>query len=136
MSKLHALMKTLPPLSLAAMKKGGPVKATNEAAHPESLLCLTAQHVSAIRPNLEAIGWLEKIVNEQSVDNARVAYFGLSDIHKATVLNGYLIKNNGKYRLSYDGSTYCSRFIVKPMLKSQYEFPLTTRAELFGGGIA
>ncbi|SOE81041.1 hypothetical protein SAMN05446927_4296 [Caballeronia arationis] len=132
MSKLHKLMKTLPRLSQATLKKGAPRKTTARGMPPEGLLIQLARYASAIRPHLVAIEWLETIANEQSLDAARNAFTRLSDTGKAIVVNGYLIKNNGKYRFTFDDSNYCSRFVVlqQSMLKSPYEFPVTTLATL------
>jgi hypothetical protein len=102
-------------------------------AHAESLLFQLARYASAIRPNLAAFEWLEKLVNERSLDEARSAFFSLSETGQAIVMNGYLIQNNGKYRLNIDGGTYSTRFVLKAALKSPYDFPVTTFAALSAG---
>jgi hypothetical protein len=132
MSDIHTLIKTFPRLSSAALENGGPEKTVNRGAHAESLLFQLARYASAIMPNLAAFEWLKKLVNERSLDEARNAFLSLSETGQAIVMNGYLIKNNGKYRLSFDGATFGTHFVLKAALKSPYEFPVTTFAAMCG----
>lgn len=132
MSNIHALIKKFPRLSPAAIANAGPQKFKTEGAQAKNLVYQLACYVSAIRPNLAGIEWLEQLVSEQSLDAARSAFLSLSETGQAIVMNGYFIKNNGKYRLSFDGGTYGTRFVMKTALKSPYEFPVTTFAAMCG----
>jgi hypothetical protein len=130
MSNVHAMIKTLPRLMPSVMAKGAPFKTSIKGARADAPFDQAKYYAAAIWPNLEAIQWLEQIARERSLDDARKAYDRLSETRKAIVMNGYLIKNNGKHRLTFDGSMYGSRFVVKPVLKSPYEFPVTTFAAM------
>lgn len=132
MSKLHSLMKTLPRPTKAAMDKGAPYRTPIKGARADVPFDQARFHAAAVWPNLVAIEWLERIVNERSIEDARQAFEELSKTRQAIVMNGYLIKNNGKHRLTFDGTMYRSGFVVKPVLKSPYEFPVTTFAAWAG----
>lgn len=128
MSKRHSLFKTLPRLSPEVMQKVAPVKCQIKGARADAPFDPAKYYAAAIWPYVAAVRWLEKIASERSLDDARKAFERLSETRKAIVMHGYRIKNNGKHRLSFDGTMYRSRFTVKPLLKSPYEFPVTTLA--------
>ncbi|SKC49543.1 hypothetical protein [Paraburkholderia hospita] len=135
MSKLQALLKTLPSLSPAIIATGAPIKYLEKALPHENVAGQLARYAAAIEPNIAAIIWLETLVEEKSAAEARDAFLSLADIDKAVVMNGHLIRNHGKHRVTFDGSKYISRFVVKPQstLTCRYDFPVTTWSALASG---
>ncbi|MGF6540290.1 hypothetical protein [Paraburkholderia youngii] len=138
MSKLHALLKTLPRLSAVAEAIGAPIKYFEKGLPAEDLARQLARYAASVQPNITAIEWLETIVEEESMGEGRKAFMRLTDIEQAVVVSGHLIRNNGKHRLTFDGSRYISRFVVKPqsMLTRRYDFPVTFWSTLASGAAA
>lgn len=130
MAKLHALMKTLPHLTPEAMAKGSPYKAPFKGARAAVPFDQARFHAAAVWQNLAAIEWLEKVVDDRSIDEASKTFDSLFETRQAIVVNGYLIRNNGKHGLTFDGTMYRSHFVVKPASESPYEFPVTRFAAL------
>lgn len=132
MSKLHTLMRTLPRFSPAAVATGAPTKYFEKGLPAEDVARQLARYAASVERNIAAIEWLETIVEEESMAEGRKAFMRLSDIEKAVVIDGHLIRNNGKHGLTFDGSRYISRFVVEPqsMLTCRYDFPVTVWSTL------
>lgn len=132
MAKLRTLMKTLPRLAPRALAKRAPYKAAVRGARIDVPFDQARSHAAAIWPNLAAMEWLEKVIEGLSSDDARKEFEQLSKTRKALVTIGYLIKSKGTYHLIFDGRMYRSRLLMKPVLKSPYEIPVTTFAAKAG----